>query len=115
MPHRKHDLESLVRTVMSLFYKIKLPLNLSEGDLPTLAKKARKFWKIVDEELSIQYPYHGKIWKEALEITREKNVKDKINKLENTFSKLEFPYLNFKKIHDKFETIFPLEIDEIDE
>lgn len=106
-PRRKHDLESLIRTIIFLYFELKLPPGISEGDTNTLARKSISFWSIVDNKIKLHSKEAQTYWKQTLEITRGEDLNDRMQQLEYQLLKLQFNFLDNDSIFSEFEEMFP--------
>ena len=82
-PHRRHDLESFVRTLMFYLLGLRLPYdelkNINKSDKDYVQQRAlimMRFWRGVD------FYHNSDHWKKALEISRAKAPSKGQNQLE---------------------------------
>ena len=89
-PRRRHDLESIVRSLIYLHYELKMPImkKKDKEDTSYFANCVLKYWKVVDECLST---VAGQFWTTALQIAR-KQQENSYDELKEHFSE------NFQKI-----------------
>ena len=98
-PHRRHDLESIVRSLIYLHYELSMP-NFSKNDISKLAKCVLEYWKVVDECLK---DAAGDLWLNALEIARSDKPNSDVVLLNHFFIHFRKISLDNEEIAQKYE------------
>jgi hypothetical protein len=93
-PRRRHDLESLVRTIMYFYLGLELPPVMQAAD--TII-----YWEAVDEYIARTSSF----WKEAIQIVRNKNDKLALNTLKEKFKIFNFNFVDNNEILEIMEKI----------
>lgn len=75
-PHRRHDIESFVRTLMCIFLQLKLPEQPKQFDMDSRLNELIQFWNKREENA---YTF----WKDAFVIVRSKPDQNQGNNQQN--------------------------------